>query len=1005
MMNRGLMKRQMFARGGPVRMQQGGLAGISSSLQNANRSLGSAQQQLQQAIGGGGVMPSPLGGIMGAMPQQRRPMIGDKTMAEVVGNPMGTIGAIQNRLATPDQVAAPIGMKEGGAAFPDLTGDGKVTQADILKGRGVELAMGGDPMMAQQAAMMQAQMPQDPSMESATAEATKMGINPSDVEGMLNKVSEGIGNLDDAEDFEQVINSMRGDEAPISERYGELAELVGEEDAKATPESVLTLVQPIVQIAQIDQGIGGLAQEEMSAPVEGNMAGGIMSTVNMGEEVPAPVNFNQGGPVVAMAPGGVVERATTLQPGFQEMFANILGTSEDRQAEFDEQKKLTQAQMLFDIANTALAFATPGQRQMSPAERLASVTQETQLFDKIGARSQSLQDLKTKQKEAQRQLDLAATQAALSEASAQTRAEEALAAAREARDAESIGDDIFEITITTKDGKTSTTTGPMTQGRLNQLYKEHGRENVQIKQIFKPSGTIKSAENFMLADGTQVAAIPGTALYNSIVDSGALRVGNITQESLLKRSVDRSQVTLTADITIGGITYPAGSSPNFSANELDAISKTYGADAYTAYVAPISDKDYFTRYGMTKDQFESLKPEQKAYLQGLGVGDRDYFQKFGVDRNTFESYDIETKQILLNIEPKYRFETLTGDDGSVTIVRINERTNETVDVLDRDVSVTPSYFRVTMPNERGNPISRVVDIKTPEGKEVVANVNRMNAVNPGSATMFKLGTEDVNPRGFYVPGTEDYDGGVYTSYDGGRTFTDSNGTLRQIPTDSFEVSNTIAYEVNRNARISAGAQEQLDKIDNELITNITDQNGNPISKREKGKLRDALREARLGTGFWSKVYAGIDGLLGGTIAPEYFSEMFKDRQDARQYVEMVRVFGRSALSASPRFAVADLETTAQLFPDERAFFRNPVTEARKLSRLAEELAVEKRRILTLRASGAPIDKALNSTLSQKLFEIERLEGLLGPILTLSQTASAADLEKAQKIMDEATTRE
>ena len=43
----------MFAMGGPVRMQQGGLAGISSSLQNANRSLGSAQQQLQQAIGGG----------------------------------------------------------------------------------------------------------------------------------------------------------------------------------------------------------------------------------------------------------------------------------------------------------------------------------------------------------------------------------------------------------------------------------------------------------------------------------------------------------------------------------------------------------------------------------------------------------------------------------------------------------------------------------------------------------------------------------------------------------------------------------------------------------------------------------------------------------------------------------------------------------------------------------------------------------------------------------------
>ena len=35
------------------------------------------------------------------------------------------------------------GMKKGGAAFPDLTGDGKVTQKDILKGRGVDLKQEG----------------------------------------------------------------------------------------------------------------------------------------------------------------------------------------------------------------------------------------------------------------------------------------------------------------------------------------------------------------------------------------------------------------------------------------------------------------------------------------------------------------------------------------------------------------------------------------------------------------------------------------------------------------------------------------------------------------------------------------------------------------------------------------------------------------------------------------------------------------------------------------------
>jgi len=38
---------------------------------------------------------------------------------------------------------APIKYKKGGAAFPDLTGDGKVTQKDILKGRGVDLKQEG----------------------------------------------------------------------------------------------------------------------------------------------------------------------------------------------------------------------------------------------------------------------------------------------------------------------------------------------------------------------------------------------------------------------------------------------------------------------------------------------------------------------------------------------------------------------------------------------------------------------------------------------------------------------------------------------------------------------------------------------------------------------------------------------------------------------------------------------------------------------------------------------
>ena len=518
MMNRGLMKRQMFAKGGPVRMQGGGLAGIQSSLTAADTAMDRAKSMIGNALGGqmagaptfGVATPAPnMGGISSLAP---------KTDQE---SPLGMFRApfelaFQNRAQ---------GFAEGGAAFPDLTGDGEVTYADILKGRGVEMQMGGEPMAAQQAAMMQAPMPQDPTMESAAAEATKMGINPSDVEGMLNQVSEGIGNLDDAEDFEQVINSMRGDEAPLSERYGELAELVGEEDAKATPESVLTLVQPIVQIAQVDQGIGGLAQEEMSAPVEGNMAGGIMSTVNMGEEVPAPVNFNQGGPVVAMQQGGEGRLAQLFQEQ-RDVYGTLLDPASTQQA-FDEQKDLTKAQMLFDIANTALAFATPGERQMSPAERLASVTQETQLFDKIGARAQSLQDLKTKQAGEKRAMDLAALQAASGLYSAERSAELSEAAAEKARLAGDIGD-IYKVTITKPDGTTETMERPVTLGQYNDLMEKHGAGNVSFSLVPKKASTAQGAENF-LVDGQLVSAIKGTPEHTLYASTG-VRVGNLSPE-------------------------------------------------------------------------------------------------------------------------------------------------------------------------------------------------------------------------------------------------------------------------------------------------------------------------------------------------------------------------------------------------------------------------------------------------------------------------------------------
>ena len=199
-------------------------------------------------------------------------------------------------------------FKNGGAAgFPDLSGDGKVTQKDILMGRGVPMQMGGEPAMAaaqmgamppmeappMEAPVSMAQSPVIPPTPEQAAMATELPpgageVDPQVVEQVLGAAQQTIGDPEEAESFEEMMNLTRGDVATVEERRAELASIVGEEDAQQTPDSVLAMLQPIMLLnaaeetgAQggetVDQGIGGLAEQEMQQPVQGDMAGGIMS--------------------------------------------------------------------------------------------------------------------------------------------------------------------------------------------------------------------------------------------------------------------------------------------------------------------------------------------------------------------------------------------------------------------------------------------------------------------------------------------------------------------------------------------------------------------------------------------------------------------------------------------------------------------------------------------------------------------------------------------------------
>ncbi len=210
-------------------------------------------------------------------------------------------------------------LADGGPAngFPDLSGDGKVTQKDILMGRGVIAKQEGGPIMPQEAAG-QVQM-------ASEAEGQQVG---------LDYVAKTLGGIDNAEDVESMINAIRGNDMPIEARRTELAEFVGQDDAMATPESVLAMVQPTIMLSEegaMNSGIGDLMQ-------------GMTSDIDMATEGGQPTDMGQGvgqlmmaGAPMEAAPqqfanGGAVQpvyMADAGDPSMMQLFQTALGNVEN----------------------------------------------------------------------------------------------------------------------------------------------------------------------------------------------------------------------------------------------------------------------------------------------------------------------------------------------------------------------------------------------------------------------------------------------------------------------------------------------------------------------------------------------------------------------------------------------------------------------------------------------------------------------------------------------------
>jgi hypothetical protein len=179
----------------------------------------------------------------------------------------------------------------------------------------------GGPAQPMPQDMMAQPMPQEAAM---VEQAEMMAAQQAEQLG-AQYAQDMMANVDQAESAEDLINAIRGNQMPISARVEELGAFVGMEDAQATPESVLAMVQPVIMMTEegaMNSGIGELMQGiigDVEMTTEGGMPNemgqGVGSLMMAGaQEAPVPQNFNQGGAVQKFNLGGIA-----MPPAFAPM--------------------------------------------------------------------------------------------------------------------------------------------------------------------------------------------------------------------------------------------------------------------------------------------------------------------------------------------------------------------------------------------------------------------------------------------------------------------------------------------------------------------------------------------------------------------------------------------------------------------------------------------------------------------------------------------------------------
>ena len=856
----------------------------------------------------------------------------------------------------------------------------------------VGMAMGGEPGIAQGIGALASEQ-----------------LDPQAVEQMMMAASQTTGDLEGAQDFEQMMNMVRGDDASVGERREELAGVVGSEDAMQTPESVLALVQPVMQIAAVDQGIGELAQQEMQQPMEGPMAQGIMENVAPPEPMggPPPVNFKDGGlvrrgdnqPVQKFQFGGT-DYATLLSgtvgdlPGqrFRQMRQDVLldnidaaqeqaaleaqaqiaargtaalgtepgpkkaqrgdgsrlrelmeaqrdiyreyglGDPAARAAEREDQRKMTQAQMLFDIANTALTFAAPMQGEragLSPAERLAMAATQTQLPQTIGARAQAQLEADRASKKEERTLDLAALQSAETKLAAEVAAEDArkLAVAKE---------QAKRKTVTVK-GQVIDITNPAKPvvifGEKDRVLKEVDGQIVDFTNPDKPQVLYGQADKDTVTVDGQVVDIsdlnnpkvvfgkPGTK--TTTVNGQIIDITDTKNPFVVFGKPDVRTATVKGQII--DITDPSKPSVIFGDK----------------------DREIRTVEGQIIDITDPQKPEVL-----FGDPERDTAM---VNGQLIDYTDMENPRVIFGREDS-KTTTVKGQ-----VIDITDTANPRVIFGDRD--------RKTVTLE-----GQVLDITDPgDVKVLFGDKKRDIRIVKGELVEVRDGST-VPIFGERTPLTGTFDNMILKTGENiivkkvGETLYDTNGDIIDLSTDRYQgavlTSRERAFSESKLAGSMAAAAQELrimdqQEGDDEVYRVVSGAAGlgmgaqdtileMPTNTATAERTFDALKAARDGVGFYPKIKQVLSESVGGIIPA--FEDFGATEVEAGNFIDALNVLGRVALASSPRFAEGEQQRLANLFPSTDRFLANPANAVRRLVGLKRLMQQERKNNLQILAS-------------------------------------------------------